>query len=329
MSAALLLAIAASGVISSEPSADLSSVGLYEPMGSEFAQLTPVSTLSDLAADFEPVLYKPAGWRHFLELNGATYRKADRADGGGRAALDRFGAVYRAQRSSGDGHIWELGLGYDSLSYDIDFNLASLPLEVSDADYWRASTSYHYRTPGRFSWFAGARAVAGAARDVAAWETINLGASLGLEWRVLDELDFMLVYDGYDRPEESFRGVLLPLIDWQINDELRLGPVAGGYGLDLEWDYQTHYFLSGSYDERAIRLDDDVAPGDWVLRDSERSVQAGMIWSPKEAVELVLQAGLVERDLVVASEGEQLDRVGLDPEAFLGVRLIFGRGSIF
>lgn len=322
MIAPLLLALVASA-------SELESVGLLVPKGREVARLAPQTTLSDLAADFALENDQPAGWRQFVELTGATYRNAETDDKAGRAALDRFGVALEAERRSGTGHIWDLGMSYESLSYDLGFSLASLPLGVTSADYWRASTAYHYRDPGRFSWYVGARAEAGAARGVVAWESISLGGSAGFKVRVFEDLDFLLSYDGYDRPEESFRGVVLPLIDWRITDVLRLGPVAGGYGLEYEWDATTRYFVNVSYDERSIRLNDEVAPADWVMRDSERSARVGMVWEPKDAIELVLQAGLAERDLVVAFENQQLDRVHLEPEAFVGVRLIFGRGSIF
>ncbi len=309
--------------------ADLANVGLLVPKGREVALLSPVSTLSDLAADFVEPKGKFVGWRQFFEINGANYRNAETDDKAGRASLDRFGVSFEAERHTKTGSVWEMGLSYDSLNYDVGFSLASLPLGVTSADSWRASTAYHSPGSKVFSCYAGARAEAGAARGVYAWETINLGGSLGLNWRVLDGLDFTLSFDGYERPEENFRAVILPIIEWQISDELRLGPVAGGYGLDYEWDSATHYFANVSYDERSIRLNDEVAPADWVLRDSERSVRLGMLWEPKKAVELILQAGLAERDLVVAYQDQVFDRVHLEPEAFIGVRLIFGRGSIF
>lgn len=309
--------------------ADLESVGLLVPKGREVARLSPVSTLSDLAADFVEPKGQFVGWRQFFEINGANYRNAETDDKSGRASLDRFGFAFEAERHAKKGSVWDMGLSYDSVNYDVGFSLASLPLGVTSADYWRASTAYHSPHDSVFSWYAGARAEAGAARGVYAWESIHLGASVGLKWRVLDGLDFTLAFDGLDRPEENFRGVLLPVVEWQLSDELRLGPIAGGYGLDYEWDSATHYFANVSYDERSIRLNDDVAPADWVLRDSERSVRLGMLWEPKKAVELILQVGLAERDLVVAFEDQVLDRVHLEPEPFVGVRLVFGRGSIF
>lgn len=310
-------------------SADLESVGLLVPKGREVARAAAETTLSDLAADFAAPRAQERGWRQFLELTGATYRKAETDATSGRTALDRFGLAFDAEYRSGDGHIWDVGLSYDSLSYDIQSPLASLPLGVTSADYWRASTAYHYRGDGAFGWYVGGRAEAGAARGVTAWETISLGGSAGLSWTLAEGFDLLVSYDGYDRPEESFRGVVLPLVDWQISDAWRLGPVAGGYGLELEWDSQTRYFVNAAYDERGVRLNDEVAPADWILRDSERSVRAGMIWEPRDAIELVLQAGLAQRDLVVAYEGQELDRVAYEPDAFVGVKLIFGRGSIF
>ena len=105
--------------------------------------------------------------------------------------------------------------------------------------------------------------------------------------------------------------------------------MGGGYGLDYAYDPRTNYFLSLDYSERAYHLSGNDLPPDGLVRDQERSVRIGLLWQPKEAIQLELFTGMADRHMVLFGGETDLASFDVARAPFIGFRLLFGEGSIF
>jgi len=307
---------------------DLTSIGAYAPHPVDVVLAEPAKSLFEVV-DPSDVAAPIGEWRHFVEFNGANYRVVDLKGRPGTLGLDRYGVTWDLERHRSNGDILAFGLNYQRLSYSDNYTLAGVKAPVESADHWSLDASYHDRSRSGWSWRLGGRAESGVTNDVMPWEELALGGTMGLTLHASDSVDFELSLDAFDRPESDLRIVPLALVNWQLNDSLRLGRVAGGYGFDYSFDPRTNYFVSVDYEERSYRMASDALPADGLLRDQERSVRAGMVWHPKQAIQLELFAGAADRHMVLFDDGEGLDSFDVEAAPFVGFRLLFGKGSIF
>jgi hypothetical protein len=307
---------------------DLSSIGAMAPHARDVALADPPSSLFDIP-DLDRIDEPSGEWRPFVEFNGASYRVADLDGRSGSLGLDRFGLSWDLERQHRNGNVLAFGVDYQRLSYSDGYGLAGVAAPVESADFWRLEASYHHRSSEDWSWKLGGRAEAGVVDDVLPWEELAFGGTMGLTLHATESLDLELSLDAFDRPESDVRLIPLALVDWRLSDDLRLGRVAGGFGLDYHYDPRTNYFLAFDYEERSYRLASADLPAGGLLRDQERSVRAGLIWQPKQAVQLELFVGAADRHMVLFDDGEGLDSFDVEAAPFAGFRLLFGKGSIF
>lgn len=308
--------------------ADLGSVGASEPRPLDVVLAEPAESLFDVS-DSEDFAAPLGEWRNFVEINGGNYRVADLKDRPGMLGLDRYGVSWDLERHRGNGDVVALGLNYQRLSYSDGYTLGGVKAPVESADYWSFDAAYHDRSRDGWSWKIGGRAEAGVTDNVLPWEELAFGGTMGVTLHANEHFDLELSLDAFDRPESDLRLVPLALVNWQLNDRLRLGRVAGGYGLDFSYDARTNYFLSVDYQERSLRIAEDMLPSRGLLRDEERSLRAGMVWHPKQAIQLELFAGAADRHMVLLDDGEGLDSFDVEAAPFVGFKLLFGKGSIF
>ena len=307
---------------------DLSSVGAMAPHARDVALAEPVASLFDVP-DLESIGTPTGEWRPFVEFNGANYRVADLEGRPGSLGLDRYGVSLDLEREQANGNVLAFGVDYQRLSYSKDYSLGGVPAPLESADFWRFEASYHHRSSEDWSWKLGGRAEAGVVTDVLPWEELAFGGTMGLTLHAADNRDLELSLDAFDRPESDVRLIPLALVDWRFSDDLRLGRVAGGFGFDYSYDLRTNYFLTVDYEERSYRLASSDLPAGGLLRDQERSIRAGMLWQPKQAIQLELFAGAADRHMVLFDDGEGLDSFDVEAAPFVGFRLLFGKGSIF
>ena len=305
--------------------ADLGGLGAVTPHAPSDALLEPTPSLSDML----PIQLDPDGWRNFVEVNGATFRERNIVKQPGSLALDSFGISWDLEHRADSGNVLAFGVDYQRLTYSKDYSLAGFSAPVGAADHWRLAASYSDLSNDEWAWFLGGRAEAGVVEEVLPWDELSFGGSLGLTLRASEDLALELSLDAFDRPESDLRLIPLALVEWSMTDSLHLGRVGGGYGLDYQFDPRTNYFVAVDYVERAFRLNGDDMPPDGLLRDQERSVRLGLLWQPKEAIQLELFAGAADRHLVLFDGSTDLASFDVEGAPFFGFRLLFGKGSIF
>jgi len=309
--------------------ADLTTIGAIAPHAADAALGEPVSSLFYIP-HMESAGPAPGEWRNFVEFNGANYRPAKVEGRPGYLGLDRYGLSWDLEQYQEGGNVLAFGVDYQRLSYSDTYTLGGTKAPVESADSWRFEAAYHTHSSDRWAWKLGGRAESGVVKGVNPWNELSFGVSAGVTVHATDDLDLEFSLDAYDRLETSdLRLIPLALVDWRLADDLRLGRVAGGYGFDYRFDPHTNYFLSFDYEERSYRLASDGAPAGGLLRDQERSLRAGMVWKPKQAIQLELFAGAAKRHMVLFDNGQDLDNFDVEMAPFLGFRLLFGEGSIF
>lgn len=289
--------------------------------------------LAPLAAGQDVLLEPPhgpaegglPGWDSFVRGGGASYRAA--GAGGASLDLDRYELGLGVERRVRSG-VLGLTLDHQRLGYGGDWTLGGLTAPLATADHYRLQAAWHAAEGDGLTWSLGARAEAGSDRAADPFGDPALGATLGLELELTDGLGLELSLDALERLEDDPRLVPLALVDARLTDDLRLGRVAGGYGLDWDWDLETRWFVALDRDERQFRLDEDHG-GHAVVRDRETSLRAGMLWQPQPDLELELCVGRAERRLSLHEDATALDRLDVDETTFFGVRLAFGPGALF
>jgi len=295
------------------------------------ALLAAVAPAQDLLLD-EPHLpgdpdRGPDGWWSYVDAGVSSYRSAPLEGRAGSMDLDRYELSFDFERHGDDG-VLDLSLDHSRQGYNHNWHLGGIerPLEV--ADHYRLQAAWHERGEQQLSWYVGARAEAGVHGGEDPFGEATLGATVGLEVELTEGLDLELSLDALERLEDDPRVVPLALVDWRLGEDLRLGRVAGGYGLDWGYDLETRYFLAVDQDERQFRLGQE-AGGGGVVRDRERSVRAGMLWQPSADLRLELCLGQADRHMSLFEDDRRVDGFGVEDTAFFGVRLNFGPEAFF
>ena len=290
------------------------------------AVLAAGATAQDLALDPPHVDSETEGWSTYAEAGGASYRNAPLEGRAGSLDLDRYELAFGLERH-GEAGVLDLTLDHARQTYNPNWQLGGLAQPLETADHYRLQAAWHEEGGEDLSWYLGARAEAGAEGAEDPFGDVTFGATVGLELGLSEDLGLELSLDALEQLEDEARLTPLALVDWRLAEDLRLGRVAGGYGLDWGYDLETRYFVAVDRDERQFRLDDDAGGG--VVRDRETTLRAGMLWQPRADVRLELCLGQAERHMTLLEDDQRVDCFGVDDTAFFGVRLDFGPGALF
>ena len=284
------------------------------------------------SADFEEWAAPVEGeWWSFVGAEGTSYSNGALEGRPGSLAVDRYGLELGVQREYLGAGTLGVDLDYSRQTYNPNWNLGGIQQPLTDADHYRLQAAWHDEPAGSLTWYASARAEAGAetrADDNGAFGEPAFGATAGLEFQMGEDLGLELSFDAMERLEDDLRLTPLALFDWRVRDDLHLGRVAGGYGLDYSHDLETRFFVSVDRDERQFRLDAEHG-GEGVVVDEETSLRAGMIWQPEPDLCLELYAGNAERQMTLFADGAEVDGFQVEDTPFVGFRLSFGPGAIF
>ncbi|MDF1797948.1 MAG: hypothetical protein P1V81_02130 [Planctomycetota bacterium] len=303
--------------------------------------MAPVAGAQDLfldelrgcsSADFESWAAPVDGeWWSFAGAEGVSYSNAAIEGRPGSVSVDRYGLGLGLQREYSGKGVLGLDLDHSRQTYNPNWNLGGIQQPLAEADHYRLQAAWYDRRSESLTWYASARAEAGAEARVDGAGALGepaFGATAGFELQVGEDLGLELSFDAQERLDDDLRLTPLALVDWRVREDLHLGRVAGGYGLDYNHDLETRFFVSVDRDERQFRLGSE-AGGDGVVVDEETSLRAGMIWQPEPDLCLELYAGKAGRQLTLLDEGTKVDAFQVEDTPFVGFRLSFGPGAIF
>jgi hypothetical protein len=225
-------------------------------------------------------------------------------DGPGKSSVSRAGTNFG------------LGLPVGSAS-TLDFDISS---ELSWYD-WKDATgfvagktepvreTYDTTFSGRLAtqlgdrWFgfAGIEINASAEWGADFGDALTYGGALGATYQVSDLFSIGAALSASTRLEDDARFIPVPVFDWKITDQWRLGTSAGR---SLRLSYapveQWLVFADVGFENSEYRLDDDGASPEGVFRDTRVPVSLGVAWVPSRRVTISVLGGYnVYREFVL------------------------------
>ncbi len=248
-------------------------------------------------------------------------------DGGGELEVSRIPFRLETENDLRDDLTLKLTLGYELNLYDFSgaSDLGVDPwddvhiLELTGRLQWAASDD----------WFIFGGPIVQFARETdAAWDDAVMGGAVIGATRVFSKT---LILGGgvgvLSQIQDSALVFPVLVIDWQINDNLRLvsqGRVgsSGGLGLELVYDLGSGWEVAGGfqYEQRRFRLDSSRADApEGVGEETTLPLWARLSYEINENVGLDLYAGVASGELDLDDNGgNAVARADYDPGGFIG-----------
>ncbi len=162
-------------------------------------------------------------------------------------------------------------------------------------------------------------------------DTFTWGGYVAGRYTASKEFSVTLGVRANSRLEDNW--AVLPAIgmDWNVSPTVRvqLLPAVGGEGLRVTSviNQQLSFLIDCEYQTRAFRMEDGAPLPDGVVRDSRVTVGMGVLWKPRDKVEIVARAGAVawQEFTIDNSDGVQQTSTNTDPTPyiFLGGNISF------
>lgn len=159
-------------------------------------------------------------------------------------------------------------------------------------------------------------------------DSLTYGGMIGATYLASESFSIGIALSARTRLEDDARFLPVPIFDWRINEQWRLGTSAGrslrlSYAPSKTW----MVFADVGYENGEYCLDDDGASPNGVFRDSRIPVSLGVAYMPTERVTLSLLAGFnVYREFVLDDKnGERVHKDKSKPSPVLAalVRVSF------
>ncbi|MCC6320188.1 MAG: hypothetical protein IT438_01985 [Phycisphaerales bacterium] len=152
-------------------------------------------------------------------------------------------------------------------------------------------------------------------------DSVTYGGYFGARYRFNERFATTFGIVGKTQLEDS--AIFLPLfgLDWSITDTLTLSSSATGLKLANKLDDRWTVWLSGAYESRDFRLDDDNPLPNGVLRDRRVPVKVGFDWTPCSGAVVTLEGGaIVWQEFKIDDESsDTLSEDNTKPAPFVGV----------
>ena len=265
------------------------------------------------------------GWSFDSTLGGKLFQRADLDEGD--VSLARIGVRFEALHPLGRWRDLGLELRVEQSGYD--FSDSSTIDGVDEVWLFSLGSSLTTRMRDDWSWTLHLNASAGA-EDSADWSqslTVGGGASATLPMTK----DWSLTAGGFASSRLEDDPLFYPWVqlDWQPNDQVRLGDSGDGYGLDVSWVEGISTYVNLSFVERQYRMDgyevDEVDFSDGAFRDSEFAVNAGAVFQWNSRLKLEFFGGAAIRELTLLDDGEsEVFQDTTRPTTYFGLALRYG-----
>ena len=277
------------------------------------------------------------GVRFSLDLRGLHYFTTDFEDGGdeGDVSVSRFGPIASVEFPVGDVSSLTLSAEFTYSSYDFDGSgLFEDDNELLDeAHELGLSATWSSRLGGKWTYFVGGGVRWSGESGADLSEAITGRVFGGVGYRVSER---WVVGLGVGVSTELDDDVLVvPFLSsyHQINETWSFaaggGPAAAGrtLGATLTWQATPALgvTLTGAWDRREFRLDEDGAIPDGIATDSRIDIALGLNWGVADGVRLRLEGGVSawQEFEFEDEDGDELADPEADATAFVGASLNF------
>ena len=207
----------------------------------------------------------PTGWSPFIK-GGSVYNFETDLDDGESFSVNRYyiegGMTYLIRRD----RMISLSVGYGQDDYNFS-GTASAPW--NNIDNYRASLFTRWGMDNGWAWFASASIRSYGETGANMSDALSSAGFGGASYTFSDKLTLGPGLGVFERIEDRPLVIPILIVNWDITEKLSLGTGGGlaataGPGLTLDYKATKHWnlTLSGRYENKRFRLDDDgPAPG--------------------------------------------------------------------
>ncbi|MBC7834953.1 MAG: hypothetical protein H7Y88_07610 [Phycisphaerales bacterium] len=179
----------------------------------------------------------------------------------------------------------------------------------------------------QWSWFLGGGVRASGESGADIGESLTYGGFGGARYAFSEDLALSFGLGVRTRLEDD--PYVLPVLglEWQINDKVRFATEGLGARVTAAIDDEWSVWISGAYESREFRLEEDGPLPDGVVNDSRFPIGVGVQWKPSANLVFEVAGGVVvwQEFEIDDSDGDEVAEVQTDPAAFIraGVRIAF------
>jgi len=266
----------------------------------------------------------PPPWK--LVAQGRHYGSAGLDKSQGELKLNR--ARIQGSRSffMPGGYMFTTGLAHEISSYD--FAGSGRPGVTGSIDDV-SQTTLHTRlasSPADWGfWLATLNVTAGRAEDADWDDSCSLSGGVGWMYPVRENLKVGLAVIGWTALEGDGQVLPVPLIEWQINDYLRIGSIESGEpgAAFIVKPVENHEFYSSfEFARRQFRIDDSVV-SDGAFVDDEAGIRVGWLWNLGNGLKTDVFVGGTEHRFKLDAGDRRLMDNRADPTFYGGVSASF------
>lgn len=296
------------------------------------AQAPPAKT-PPLAAETSPAAPQPDAERpvrYRIRLDGEHELKADIGPDGD-VNETRTGATLGVMIPIGQYNRLDLDFAGQTSFYHFSnaFTLDPSGDPLGTAEYFAFSARYFQRQAERWGWFVGAGVSSSGETGAKFSDTIQGGVGLGFTYFFSEHLSVAPAI--YYRSQLGESSLVVPafIIDWDISDEWNLSTIVRSAGTSpgLELTYSPSkewtFALTGSYESRSIRLDEEGFNPGGAFRDRRLPISVSARWKPSPMLTLEATGGVVMfQELHIDDRNDVgLRTESVDPSPFFGLQL--------
>lgn len=224
-----------------------------------------------------------------------------------------------------------LGVDQEVSWYLFDNATPIIPTSPADGDPFELalSTTFSPRLSvqhdERWAWFVGGIIQVAGEPDADIGDSATFGGFAGARYAFSESFGLSFGFAAKTRLEDD--AIVIPLIglDWKINDRVTVA-TEGTFGtVTVKLADQWSAILSGGWELRDYRLDDDAVLPDGVVSDSRVPIGLAFEWKPSPNTTVSVGGGVVVwqefefRD----EDGDDVSETNTDPAPFIGVSATF------
>lgn len=183
-----------------------------------------------------------------------------------------------------------------------------------------------YGIDDKWSVMGGALIEFGGEADADVGDSGTYGAFGMVRYAFSDRFALSLGLGGKSRLEDDARVIPLLGVEWKITDRVTLSSEGPGLRLTASINDQWAVWVSGAWESREYRLEDDHAVfADGVARDERVPVRAGATWSPSGRVSVDAFVGVVlyQNYEFLDRDGNEVLEDNTDPAPMIGLNARF------
>lgn len=172
-----------------------------------------------------------------------------------------------------------------------------------------------------WSWFVGGIVNFSGEADADIGDSATYGGFGGARYKFSDTFSLSFGLGAKSRLEDSALVIPLLGVEWKVSDRVTVSSEGTRVKITAQMNKQLAVTLSGGWELREYRLDDDNTLPDGVARDRRVPIGLSLDWKPSDNIQLSFGGGVVvwQEFRFDDRNGNRISETNTDPAAFVGI----------